>query len=37
VFFYGGNWQRGAKEYYLFAAEAFASRGYITAIPDYRL
>ena len=27
VFFYGGNWQRGAKEDYLFAAEAFASRG----------
>lgn len=37
VFFYGGNWQRGVKEDYLFAAEAFASRGYITAIPDYRL
>ena len=37
VFFYGGNWQRGAKEDYLFAAEAFASRGYVTAVPDYRL
>ena len=37
MFFCGGNWQRGAKEDYLFVAEAFASRGYITAIPDYRL
>ena len=37
VFFYGGNWQRGDKGEYLFAAEALASRGYVTAVPDYRL
>lgn len=37
VFLYGGNWQSGAKEDYLFVGEAFASRGYVTAIPDYRL
>ena len=37
VFFYGGNWQSGAKELYRFVGQAFASRGYLTAIPDYRL
>ena len=37
VFFYGGGWHGGARAYYLFAGEAFASRGYVTVIPDYRL
>ena len=37
VFFYGGGWTTGARGDYLFAGEAFASRGYITVIPDYRL
>ena len=37
VFFYGGNWQSGSKELYRFVGQAFASRGYVTAIPDYRL
>ena len=37
VFFYGGNWQSGSKEPYQFVGQAFASRGYVTAIPDYRL
>lgn len=37
VFFYGGGWTTGARADYLFAGEAFASRGYITVIPDYRL
>lgn len=37
VFFYGGRWQEGSKELYPFVGQAFASRGYITAIPDYRL
>ena len=37
VFFYGGNWERGAKADYAFVGQAFASRGYVTAIPDYRL
>ncbi len=36
VFFYGGNWQSGSKELYRFVGQAFASRGYVTAIPDYR-
>lgn len=37
VFFYGGSWQTGSKDDYLFVGEAFASRGYVAAIPDYRL
>lgn len=37
VFFYGGSWQRGNKADYLFAGQAFASRGYIAVIADYRL
>jgi len=37
VFFYGGGWESGAREDYLFVGQAFASRGYIVAIPDYRL
>jgi acetyl esterase/lipase len=37
VFFYGGNWQNGSKDLYRFVGQAFASRGYITAIPDYRV
>ena len=36
VFFYGGNWESGSKELYGFVGQAFASRGYVTAIPDYR-
>ncbi len=37
VFFYGGSWQGGAKESYLFVASALARRGYITIVPDYRV
>jgi acetyl esterase/lipase len=37
VFFYGGNWQSGSKDLYRFVGQAFASRGYVTAIPDYRV
>lgn len=37
VFFYGGAWNSGARADYLFAAEAFASRGLLTVVPDYRL
>lgn len=36
VFFYGGSWQTGSKERYLFAGEAFASSGAVVVIPDYR-
>ena len=37
VFLYGGAWKSGARGDYRFAAEAFASRGYVTVVPDYRL
>lgn len=37
VFFYGGNWESGTKAEYAFVGQALASRGYVTAIPDYRL
>jgi acetyl esterase/lipase len=37
VFFYGGRWQSGSKDLYAFVGQAFASRGYVVGIPDYRL
>ncbi len=37
IFFYGGSWKSGARADYRFVGEAFASRGFVTVIPDYRL
>lgn len=37
LFFYGGNWESGSKETYPFLAAAFAARGYVTIVPDYRV
>jgi acetyl esterase/lipase len=37
VFFYGGSWQMGSKDDYRFLGQAFASKGFITAVADYRL
>ena len=37
VFFYGGSWKSGERGNYRFVGEAFASRGYVVVIPDYRL
>jgi acetyl esterase/lipase len=37
IFFYGGSWQSGSKEMYLFVAAALAQRGYLTLVPDYRV
>jgi acetyl esterase/lipase len=37
VFIYGGSWRSGDKDDYEFAGAAFASRGFVTAIPNYRL
>ncbi len=37
VFFYGGSWQRGAKENLRETAESLAAAGMIVATPDYRL
>ncbi|WP_306475871.1 alpha/beta hydrolase [Methyloversatilis sp.] len=37
VFFYGGSWNAGRREDYLFVGAALAERGIVTVIPDYRL
>jgi acetyl esterase/lipase len=37
VFFYGGGWNSGSKADYSFAADALASCGFLTVLPDYRL
>jgi acetyl esterase/lipase len=37
VFIYGGSWQDGTREGYGFAGRALASRGFLAAVPDYRL
>lgn len=37
MFVHGGSWDEGDKKVYKFIGEAFASEGYITVIPNYRL
>jgi acetyl esterase/lipase len=37
VFFYGGSWNSGDKDGYAFVGRALAARGFVVAIPDYRL
>lgn len=37
VFFYGGSWQTGRRQDYVFAARALAARGFVVVVPDYRL
>jgi acetyl esterase/lipase len=37
VFIYGGSWASGDKDDYRFAGAAFAARGFVTVIPDYRV
>src|SRR5882724_3365318 len=37
VFFYGGSWQIGSKETYLFLAATLAARGYVVVVPNYRV
>jgi len=37
VFYYGGSWQYGSKNDYRFLGQAFAEKGFITAVVDYRL
>ena len=36
VYFYGGGWNSGTRKGYAFLGRAFASRGIVTVIPDYR-
>lgn len=37
VFFYGGSWNSGDRAGYRFVAQAFAARGFVVVVPDYRL
>ena len=37
IFFYGGGWVAGSRQDYGFAGSAFAGKGFVTIIPDYRL
>jgi acetyl esterase/lipase len=37
VFIYGGSWNSGTKDGYSFVGRALAARGFLVAIPDYRL
>jgi acetyl esterase/lipase len=37
VFYYGGSWQTGSKDIYKFFGQAFASKGIVTVVADYRL
>ena len=36
MFLYGGSWKNGERDQYRFVGEAFARRGYVTVLPDYR-
>lgn len=36
VFFYGGRYDTGERGWYAFVGEAFARRGIVTLVPDYR-
>lgn len=37
AFFYGGAWDSGHRQGYAFAARALAAKGFVVAVPDYRL
>lgn len=37
IYFYGGSWQVGDKNMYRFLGQAFASKGFITVVVNYRM
>ena len=37
VFFFGGSWKSGKRQWYAWVGEALALRGLVVMIPDYRL
>jgi acetyl esterase/lipase len=37
LFFYGGSWSSGSKDLYRAFGQAFASKGIVTVVADYRL
>jgi acetyl esterase/lipase len=36
IFFYGGGWHDGERAHYGFTAKAYAAKGFVVVIPDYR-
>lgn len=36
IFWYGGGWTHGSRGAYAFAGRAFARRGFVVVVPDYR-
>ncbi len=36
IFFYGGGWAHGARDHYGFVAKAYAAKGFVVVMPDYR-
>ena len=36
IFFYGGGWANGARAHYGFVAKAYAAKGFVVVMPDYR-
>jgi acetyl esterase/lipase len=37
LFWYGGSWQHGDKDYYQFIGMSLARHGFVAILPDYRL
>jgi acetyl esterase/lipase len=37
IFFYGGGWNSGRRRDYGFVAKAYAARGFVVVMPDYRI
>lgn len=37
VFFYGGSWKSGKREWYAWVGRTLARQGVVVAVPDYRL
>lgn len=37
IFLYGGGWVSGSRQDYGFAGSAYAGKGFVTILPDYRL
>jgi len=37
IFWHGGSWQNGDKDYYRFVGAALAARGFLAVVPNYRL
>ncbi len=36
IFFYGGGWANGERDHYGWAGKAFAAKGFVAVVPDYR-